>query len=148
MSPREIAQLTGLNETRAVRAMRRDFSEPFVFQDNEKKLDLLEEKIREHSLKLTKGGRFYHLIGERSDKGSAVELLIEAYRTVQPDLISVALGDSPNDLPMLKKVDVPFLVGKPGGAHDPGVRFPGLRLAQGIGPKGWNRVVLDLLRPS
>jgi len=146
MTAEEVAAMTGLSKAQAVRAMNRDFSEPFLYLDDEDKLDLLEKKAHERGLRLTRGGRFFHLIGQGADKGSAVELLIESFRLMRSHLISVALGDSLNDLPMLQKVDAPFLVQRPGGVYDPDVRFPGLRFVPGVGPKGWNRAILDFLR--
>ena len=61
---------------------------------------------------------------------------------------TVALGDSPNDIPMLREVDVPILVAHPGGRYDTETlaSVPRAQRAGGIGPEGWNRAVLGLLR--
>ena len=59
--------------------------------------------------------------------------------------MTIGIGDSLNDLPMLQVVDRPVLVQKPGGAYDPDIEIPGLIRPPGIGPVGWNNAVLDLL---
>jgi mannosyl-3-phosphoglycerate phosphatase len=106
--------------------------------------DALEEiAIRSH-LQINRGGRFYHLIGN-SDKGKAVLLLRDLYGQKSTNLKTVALGDSLNDLPMLKAVDYPILVQKPDGSYDPSVKLDNLILAPGSGPKGWCKALLKLL---
>jgi mannosyl-3-phosphoglycerate phosphatase len=59
---------------------------------------------------------------------------------------TIGLGDSLNDLPLLKACDFPILVKKIYGSYDKDViaRIKPL-LADGIGPEGWNKAVLELL---
>jgi len=57
----------------------------------------------------------------------------------------MALGDSPNDFSMLKRVNHPVLIRS---SHQfPGVQalIPGVQITKEKGPKGWNAAVLDLL---
>jgi len=58
---------------------------------------------------------------------------------------SIALGDSPNDFPMLAKVDVPVLVQRTDGKHIEGHNIPNVMLQEGIGPAGWGKAVLRVL---
>ncbi|MBX3303910.1 MAG: hypothetical protein KF693_16990, partial [Nitrospira sp.] len=99
-------------------------------------------------LRWTKGDRFHHLMGIH-DKGQAVRYLIECYRRLadhQRDrLITVGIGNSLNDLPMLNAVEQPILVQQPDGLYEPDFKLPGLILAPGPGPIGWNRAILSLL---
>ena len=101
-----------------------------------------------HSLCCTRGGRFYHLMGA-NDKGIASRRLIDWYRQLieqeGQSLVTVGLGDSLNDLPMLEAVDYPILIQKPNGSYDPEVQLPHLIRADGAGPVGWNRSLIDLL---
>ena len=60
--------------------------------------------------------------------------------------MTIALGDSPNDLPMLKRVDYPIVVQKPDGTYEPQIDVPNLMRAEGIGPEGWSKAVCDLLQ--
>jgi mannosyl-3-phosphoglycerate phosphatase len=59
----------------------------------------------------------------------------------------VGLGDSPNDIALLRGVDVPILVARPGGRYDLETRaaVTRARRAGGVGSVGWNRAVLKLL---
>lgn len=87
-----------------------------------------------------------------SDKGRACRLLIDCYRrqfnSQRSLLVTVAIGDSLNDLPMLAAVDRPVLVQKPDGSYDSEVRLANLIRAPGIGPAGWNQAILDLVRAA
>jgi mannosyl-3-phosphoglycerate phosphatase len=148
MDARTLARETGLNEDQAALALRRDFSEPFEFPDDKKRLDDLKQEVAKLGLGLTRGGRFFHLVGPDADKGAAVGILSGMYRRANRKITTVALGDSLNDLPMLRAVDIPFLVQKSGHIYDPKVRFASARLAEGVGPEGWNRAILSLLSES
>ena len=110
---------------------------------SEAEADALFYAIEARGLRRTEG-RFFHIMGE-SDKGVAVEILSEFFMKRDCDLVTAALGDSPNDIEMLEKVDYPIIVEKPGVGHDPRIRVGGLVKAEGAGPAGWNRAVLGLL---
>ncbi|MFX1476297.1 MAG: HAD hydrolase family protein, partial [Promethearchaeota archaeon] len=101
--------------------------------------------IEEKGLRTTVGGRFYHLTGD-NDKGKAVDILKKVYRRKYGDIVTVALGDSPNDLGMLERVDYPILVQNYKGEHDQRITVPNLVRAEGIGPEGWNKSVLKLIK--
>jgi hypothetical protein len=58
---------------------------------------------------VTRGSRFHHVLGN-NDKGKAVNLLAEQFRHCFPDVVFAGLGDSPNDIPMLRCVDIPIIV--------------------------------------
>ena len=151
MSAEEVAERTGLSQPDALLAKQREYDEPFVIEGPSRVTEEIQREIDARGLRCTRGGRFYHLMG-RNDKGRACKLLIDCYRRQyrsQGDgLVLVAIGDSLNDLPMLAAVDRPVLVQKPDGSFDPEVQLPNLIRAQGIGPAGWNRAVLDILRTS
>ena len=83
-----------------------------------------------------------------SDKGRAVSIVIELYKKKCNEIVTVALGDSPNDIPMLERVDYPIIVKKPNGDYDQRIRIPNLIKADGVGPEGWNKAVLTLISHS
>jgi len=143
LSTQEVAHLCGFSLEQAKLAKKREYDEPFILEDK-----LSEEAIQEIAsrlnLKTTRGGRFYHLIGE-NDKGRAVSILRDIYKVKSKDLKTIALGDSLNDLPMLKVVDFPILVKKPDGSYDPSVKLDNIILASGAGPTGWSDALLKLL---
>jgi len=148
MTIAQVAQHTGLPIEQAARAKIRDADEPFfierTFGDEEVKR--LEEVVARAQLRLTRGGRFFHLIG-KSDKGLAARRLIELYQAEWGMQIqTVALGDSPNDVPLLQAVDIPINVQKKNGEIDSAVQaHVNAKLTTKSGPSGWNEAVLELL---
>lgn len=146
MTAREVADLTGLTLTDAALAKERHFDEPFVFEGSPRAAASLLHQIRAKGLRHTRG-EFYHLMGD-SDKGRAVDIVKGLYRRGRSRLLTAALGDSPNDIEMLQKVDYPIVVKKENGRYHPEVvrRVPGVIRARGTGPEGWNRAVLKILR--
>ena len=143
----EIARYTGLSPADAGLAKQREFDEPFLVTGKEVTLQQLQAKAESKGLTCTKGGRFFHLMGS-NDKGQATVRLIELYcRLAQSrghEMLTIGIGDSLNDLPMLQVVDRPVLVQKPDGSYDADIVLPDLIRAPGIGPAGWNAAVLDL----
>ena len=146
LSPREIASLTGLTESQAGAAGRREFGEALVLDDPTVAETDLSRAVESLGLRLTRGGRFYHLLGE-NDKGRAVKILTDIYRKLNPDLVAAGIGDAPNDQPLLAAVDHPFLVAAPDGTHRD-LDVPKLTRIPLPGPRGFNRAVLFLLNPT
>jgi mannosyl-3-phosphoglycerate phosphatase len=141
----EVARLTGLSRDEAALAMKREYTEPFLFDGDEEALKDLQKEVTSLKLNLTRGGRFFHLLGN-NDKGKAVRIVIERYQKQFEYVKAIALGDSYNDLSMLKAVDFPILVQKPGGIYDKKTRnLPNLVRAPGVGPIGWNSALLKVL---
>ena len=144
MNAKEISHLTGLDPDSARLAAMREYDEPFIVKGRKKvDTDTLSEAAKRRGLKISTGGRFYHLHG-KYDKGEAVGKLISWYRE-HHQVLTIALGDSPNDFSMLKQVDTPVLIRS--SRDFPGIRemIPGLKITREVGPKGWNSAVLDLL---
>jgi mannosyl-3-phosphoglycerate phosphatase len=148
MSAREVAERAGMTLREARCARQREFDEPFVLVEGaDSARKRLRAEIRCQGLHETRGSRFFHILG-RNDKGAAVRKLMDWYRRARGGSVcAVGLGDSPNDIPMLRAVDVPILVARPGGRYDRETlaAVPRARRAGGIGPEGWNRAVLRLL---
>jgi mannosyl-3-phosphoglycerate phosphatase len=148
MTPNEIAELTGLDMAQAELARRREFDEPFVaeslFPQEELRLAAAAARRR---LRVVHGGRFFHLTGP-ADKGAAVRWLGVLFRREGGTLWTAGIGDSANDISMLAAVDYPVLVQRPGGRYDASALrgVPRIRLAGGVGPKGWSNAVRGILR--
>ncbi len=144
MSAQEVAQLMQLTREEAEMAKRREFDEPFVYHGDREKMGTLLSSIREKGLRCVQG-RLYHLIGDH-DKGEAAEILTRLYKRKFSAVVTIALGDSLGDLSMLKKADYPILVQDHRGEHDRRIALPNLTKAESIGPEGWNKAVLKLIR--
>lgn len=145
MDAATVAQITDLSPEDAELAKRREFDEPFVFSGERTRLEALAAVIQEKSLQCIAGGRLFHLTGN-NDKGKAVKILTQLYRKKFGEITTVALGDSPNDFSMLEHVDHPILVRNHRGEHDLRLTLPNLIKADGIGPEGWNKAVLSVIK--
>jgi mannosyl-3-phosphoglycerate phosphatase len=144
MSIQEISDITGLSAGRAEYAKTREFTEPFMI-DSENDIYTLQGLAVERGIKITKGGRFYHMIGTNQDKGEAVMIVRGLFdkHDVKRHL-AIGVGDSINDLPMLSNVDIPVLIPHPvKGYLD--ASLPGLVKAEEPGCKGWNDVMERIL---
>lgn len=148
MTVEEVARLSGLSRNDARLAMQRHFDEPFVAEfEGEESMRAMADAFSERGLRLTRGERFFHLSGA-NDKGLAVGHLNELFLREHPAIHTVGLGDSANDLPMLAATNQAFLVQKPDGTYDQAIcaSLPDTRRVPGIGPIGWARAVMDIVR--
>ncbi|PLX41292.1 MAG: hypothetical protein C0608_05880 [Deltaproteobacteria bacterium] len=124
MDLQEIIEHTGLPENEAQLAAERDFDEPFLWEPEPDPEELSEVSMHfaEHGLVMTRGGRFWHLMGG-CDKSVAVRWMKK--NLFAPGTPTLALGDAPNDMGMLAAVDKGILMDE-----------------DDRGPKRWAREVL------
>lgn len=149
LTSREVQKIAGLTHRQAEFALEREYDEPFYVANGVDQEDIhrITKVAKEFGFSITQGSRFYHLMG-KSDKGQAVRRLITLYKKeLQNPFKTVGIGDTINDLQMLQSVDIPILVRKASHEYDREVlaRITP-ELARGIGPKGWNDAVLELLK--
>ena len=136
MTLEQVVELTGLTEPEARLARLREGSEPLIWEDDNAMLERLREGLRGDGLRMVQGGRFWHVTGE-CDKGSAVGWLIERFEALRGHHpLTLALGDGPNDVSMLERVDQAVLIR---GGHDLEVSpdQPALYRSEATGPAGW-----------
>ena len=144
LSVEELVNLTGLTPEQARLAKQREFTEPFLL-DDDAQLAALREEAMAAGLKITRGGRFHHLIGIGQDKGEAVRRVMEIFReNLVGDLLPVAIGDRPNDYPLLTAVDIPVLMPHPDGRYEELI-LPNLLKAPYPGSLGWGEAVTGIL---
>ena len=143
-SPDEISALTGLTGNAASLALEREYDEPFLVEEGDGQQ--LFTDLRMKGFSLTRGDRFFHLTGNH-DKGKAAKILLNLYRRTSPEILTVGLGNSANDLSLFCSVDRPVLVRNPDGSWDSEVlrTIPGIERTQGIGPYGWREAVEKIL---
>jgi mannosyl-3-phosphoglycerate phosphatase len=145
MSNAEVAACTGLSAAAATRARRRLCSEPLLWLDTAAAFAQFRQALQSAGLQLLQGGRFWHLMGNH-DKASAMLRLCERYRGAGfQGFRTVALGDSPNDIPMLEAVDIPMLIRRPEGGCVSLQRDRRAPCSELPGPAGWNHMMLTLL---
>jgi mannosyl-3-phosphoglycerate phosphatase family protein len=150
MSAHEIQRKYGLPIQEARLAKKREYDEPFYFvtEPDERILKDMERAFSKAGLHMVKGGRLFHLMG-KNDKGKAARLLKKMYeKEWKQKIVSIGIGDSLNDLPLLVDVDIAVVVKLNTGGCEEGVvkQLKGPLLTRGIGPEGWNEAVLQILR--
>ncbi len=107
LTDQEINELTGLEGDSIMLAREREWSVPFLNPPLDL-LDLIKKITIKHKTNVLQGNRMSHLLSIDSHKGKALISLKENYYNKNVKVI--ALGDSPNDLPLLKASDIPIVV--------------------------------------
>jgi len=90
-------------------AKKREYDEPFTVTSGDEKEVM--QKIKENGLCYTRGERFFHLLGN-SNKGKATVIMKNLYSQEHSNITTIGIGDSRNDLPMLKLADKAFWLNK------------------------------------
>jgi len=142
LSVSELSNITKLSKDYARRMMNRKYSETVVQIDNKKFKDFT-SIIEKEGLKIIPGNQYFDItLG--NDKGTAVKILIDAFRKeFTNNVIFFGIGDSKNDESMLSLVDFPMLVQKFDGSWED-LKFDKLNMINGVGPKGWE-IALELI---
>lgn len=145
MTVSEVMHHTGLEAAPAARAMERSASEPLLWLGSDSEREDFAQQLRRHQLRLLKGGRFYHVMAD-CDKGDAVRYLLKHYQRFYQHhaaprsgaaIRSIALGDSPNDLQMLRAVDQAVVMPHQDGTYMEDPALEGVIHAPFEGAKGW-----------
>ncbi len=140
MTAEEVAADANLSVEQAKRAKAKHYNESFIFDEPKDKEAILFDKISAKGFSYTHGGRYYGIHGKNADKGKAVKILTKLFTQEYGAVKTIGIGDSMNDIPMLKVVDQPAAVrNKKGGWLD--ISLPNLYKAKGEGPVGWVEVV-------
>ena len=108
MTSKELSKNAGLSLKESKLAKKREYDEAFVLENKKFEKKLL-KLIKKYKLNYTKGGKYYHLLGD-NDKGKAVKILSELYKKKYKKILTIGLGDAKNDLPMLKSTNKSFFV--------------------------------------
>lgn len=143
-----LALATGLSGPALARARQRWFTETLVTPLGSAQVEMLSQKLSPKNWALSRGGRFHTVQSAQADKGRAMLWLADLFaRNAPRPPVLAAIGDSPNDRPMLAAADFPFLVQRHDGTWSD-VNLPGLAKIEGIGPAGFEAAVRWLLGES
>jgi mannosyl-3-phosphoglycerate phosphatase len=145
MSATEVAVDSGLDLHSAACAKQRVCSEPVIWEDSSTALAAFREQLEQVGLRLTRGGRYWHVMGQ-TDKAAAMQRLCERYAAAgfaKPT--TIALGDSPNDAELLSAADIAVIIPRKDGTHLACQGKQQTLQAAHPGPEGWNAAMLQLL---
>jgi mannosyl-3-phosphoglycerate phosphatase len=135
MSDKELSDDANLTLAQAQLAKKREYDLPFKILNKDQEEEIF-DYINNQGLRITKGGRYYHLIGD-NDKGKAVKELSNLYKDKFESIRTIGIGDSENDFPMLDAVDTPYLVRRYDGSY----ASCNYLISGDIGPEGWEKVI-------
>lgn len=134
--PEEVSMLTGLDVRSAKRAMLRDYSETILSGSVSR---VFYNALELEGLRSIKGSKFETIVGAKVNKGVAVQILIDLYEREFDQIRTFGIGDSINDIEMLKVVDDAYLVQRPDDTWS-AVEMAELKKMIGVGPEGWSKV--------
>lgn len=139
----EIVEHTGLDTDKAKLSADRNGTEPIHWHGSETAFEEFESELSGHQLKAVSGGRFIHISGH-SDKANGLEALNALYQHKFPrrKVVTIALGDSPNDIEMLNAADIAITIPNKQSLFP---EAPVVIHADSPGPEGWNTEILKLL---
>lgn len=147
MSVAEVAEVTGLDPAAAARAREREYSETVVTCLSPREVEALNSELARDDLVAVSGGRFHTVTSRKSDKGAAVRVLKGLFRRQLGDIVTIGIGDSTNDLPLLAAVDRAYVVQRPDGTWQDTAGLAVTRVP-GIGPMGWQQVASEITQAT
>jgi mannosyl-3-phosphoglycerate phosphatase family protein len=140
-----IAVQTGLTGESIQRAKERMFTETLLSEPPDQEAIA---SLDAGGMAVSRGGRFLTIQDKGIDKGKAVELVIKMFCDLWAEKpLSIGVGDSPNDLPMLQAVDRAFLVQRPDHTWA-NAALPEVEKIPAPGPMGFDRVVKTILNTN
>lgn len=145
MGPRGIQKETGLDINASIRASQREFTEPIIWKDTIEQLNKFKTLLSKKNLIILQGGRFL-TISSPQTKGDALLWIKKRYEGLANNKITtLGLGDSENDINMLKKVDKAVIIRHPKKPPPKITMHSSIITTDEIGPKGWNKAIIDYI---
>ncbi len=149
MDIEEIMKYTGLTRERALLSGQRLTSLPFLIPSGRiitrEDMKKVNGDLIRMGLSMTKGGRFYHFLSARSDKGSAIRRVIDYYKgRSDADIVTIGIGDNENDIAMFNVVDIPVAVRRKDGSIIE-TAMGHIRKMKGTGPAGFSEAIRTII---
>ena len=145
-SVEQVSARTGLSSGMARRSYSRHATEPIVWDDTPERREVFEASLAEVGIRILRGGRFLHLMGP-ADKADGSRAALKLYEQAMPDVdwLTVAVGDSENDLAMLEAADIAVVIPHADGPH---IAPSSTRVVTASSPSsaGWNEAILTILQ--
>ena len=136
----DIMQMTGLSMLEAEQSSQRRYTEPVKWLGDMNSKKRFIEAVKQSGHHILEGGRFIHVMG-KTDKGKASKQLAQTYEQhTHKTIATIALGDSHNDIAMLKAADIAVVIRSHNHAP-PEFDHPNKIISELYGPDGWNEVM-------
>lgn len=140
-------KLSNLRGDGLILASKRVFTKLIVWRNNQERLMKLTKKLKNNNLNLVKGARFCHLCSNFT-KGKSMNYLVSYYRKLysQQSFNTIALGDSSNDIDMLKQADLSCIVNSMGNKTicDEEIFSKSIK-STSPAPNGWKECIREII---
>lgn len=144
MSAAEVAKATRLGIDDARLAKERQATEPFLWSGSDAEFKQLQTIMSDADIQIQRGGRFYHFTGYATKELAMARIRgLFADRKPEYEIISIALGDGPNDLAMIEAADIGVIMPNPDGVTIASTN-PHVRTAAAPGPRGWVMAIQEI----
>ena len=139
-------KVLGLKEENISFALNRLFSIPFVFDGSLEIKNEFKMLFNELDIKIHEGGRILNIC-DNCSKGDAMKIILEKLTNdTKKKYHSIVVGDSSNDISMLKLSNQPCVVPLPNKDHMKNLKIKNIIIAKDFAPQGWREVVLKSLQ--
>ncbi len=148
LSDNKIMKITNLKKNEVILSKSRKFSNPLFWEDSEKKKISFIKEITSsnHRVSVLDGGRFLHIL-DNFDKGVAVKRFLKIKNTLDDKYITISLGDSENDIPLLELTDFACII-KSENSEKIILNNRNAYRSKFVAPKGWSESLEYFLRRS
>ena len=144
MNIKEALNATNLNSKNIKLSLEREHSLPFLWKGTASQLENFKDLAKKSNKKIVLGGRFFHITGD-SDKGIALDHLRSLYlKAIRKKIITIALGDSENDLKMFQKSDIIGFIKNKRKIDLNLKKFEKIFYSSKPAPEGWKEVILRM----
>ena len=143
LNKKDQISIFGLNENKLKNALKRKYTEPFLFEGNKREKKDLLKILKKKSLTMQEGGRVINLC-DNVNKVKSMNKILKIYKKIESYIKVIAVGDNYNDLDMLKNSDLPCLVFNDQFKEDQ-INIDNLIISNKPSPDGWADVVKKAL---
>ena len=138
----QLMQHTGLDKTSAEHSLSRQYSEPIIWQGSQAAHDKFTDFITQQGLKILRGGRFQHILGNTNKAKPMHFFRSQLYP--EPETKFICLGDTRNDIAMLEFADIAVCIRSPACDY-PQLKHKQIYRSKKFGPEGWQEAIEHIL---
>ena len=143
MSKKKQMEIFGLPGDKLKDAIERKFSIPLLFKGDKIDKNKMFKVLKKNSLTFQEGGRVINLC-DNVNKVKSMNKVINFFKRIENNVKVIAVGDSYNDLEMLRNSDIPCLVFNDQFKLDQ-ININNLIVSNKPSPEGWADVVKKAL---